>query len=165
MLNYKAGLALFTLLFSTWAYGEVDAKECEKQLEKLLLTSVNCNLHIKAEALKKITTVTNGMVKDAACSIPLKFEKAQVYGSWIKTNSVNLPRLQIQCQLDGPQGDTLSVTTFIQPACDLKKGKDWSCLINMSGTQGLGVLGPILETQINENQMLKNEMAKFLTSL
>lgn len=159
-------LCLLLLVISKGIFAEEkrpQVESCEQQFNKLLLTTVECVYQVKPDSLKQIMTYTQGTIKDAACSVPLKFAKSQVYGEWIKDGVVRLPKLTVQCHLTGAADQKLPVTTYIQPLC--KKAKDWNCTINMSGTQGLGMLGGILETQINENAVLKNEMKKFLNGL
>jgi len=163
--NFLKFVVLKALLLPFIAVADVNSRDCEKQLENLLATSVSCTLDIRPDSLKEIVSVANGIVKDASCRIPLNFEKSAVYGRWIKENSVNLPRLKVVCLLISTTEETLAVNSYIQPACSRAAGQDWKCSINMSGTEGLGVLGAILETQVNNSEGLKAKMKQFLTSM
>jgi len=101
------------------------------------------------------------LLKSASCLVPLKFNKADVYGAWIKTNAVNLPNFTIGCNVKDAEGKELKLTTQVKPSC-LQKNKKWLCNINMSNTAGLGFLGQIFENYINTNLELKAEMSQFL---
>ena len=162
---FRLFLVFVVMLSPRWALAEITATECEQQFEKLLLTSVDCSLEVRPDSLEQIVSFTSGALKDAACVIPLKFEKSEVYGKWISKDLIDLPKLQVQCHLLGLNQETYSVTTYIQPACSRIKEQEWGCSINMSGTAGLGVLGPLLEAQVNESNALKSEMRNFLISM
>lgn len=164
-IKLKNLLAIVFLSCPILAFSGVNSSDCEKQFRKLLNTSVSCALEVRSEALKDIVSFTGGMVKDASCRIPLIFEKSDIYGKWIKRESLNLPKLQVQCLLTSANAEVLAVNSYIQPACSRTKGKDWACNINMSGTQGMGVLGAMLETQVNNSDALKADMKQFLSSM
>lgn len=169
MRKITTGLLLIICSFCAHAWAakgkSIGYEECEKQFNKLLQTQVDCALEIKPDALEQIISLTQGVVKDAACVIPLQFPKADVYGQWIKEQELKLPKLQVQCHLTGSNDQKIPVNTLIEPRCVKAKNKDWQCSINMSGTQGLGVLGGVLETQVNQSQIIKDEMKKFLKTL
>lgn len=160
-------LSLCFLLLSNCALSATkgaDISQCEKQMLKILSTTLDCNIELQPDTLDEIVEFTGGAIQNLHCSIPLRANKSAIYNHWITQNMVALPTLPVHCKITGAQDNKFTAMAKIRPVCK-KIAKEWSCQINMSDIQGLGFLGKPLEAYVNTNQTLLTEMSKHLTQL
>lgn len=141
-----------------------DTSECEKQMQRVLSTDLNCAITLKPESLKEVVTFTSGAIEEMRCDITLKAKKSDIYNHWIKNNVVAMPTLPVYCNIIGAQNNRFTATANIRPNCQ-KQAKEWACQINMSNVQGLGFLGKAMETYVNTNQALLSAMNKHMNDL
>ena len=151
------------------ALADVESEECLQQMEDLTRTSVACEIRLDLDepARKELMFQTNNVLSNVECAMPLAFPKSDIYGGWITDGQIALPNLHVLCQLVGTvQGieQRTPVQTNFMPICT-KQEADWRCEVNMHGTEGIGVLVRPLERTVNENEEMKEEMARFLRSL
>jgi hypothetical protein len=105
---------------------DVDARICQAQLAVLLRPDVECVVEIRAgkNALGSAPQVLQTLLSGAACRIPLKFKKSQVYGEWITDNAAKFPTFLVNCGLaSGAQSDQFSASVRID--C-IRSGNAWA---------------------------------------
>ncbi|VUD62606.1 hypothetical protein TDB9533_03075 [Thalassocella blandensis] len=149
---------------TTKVNSNADTSECEKQMQRVLSTRLDCTIKLKPESLKEVVTFTSGAIEEMRCDIPLRAKKSDIYNHWIKDSIVAMPSLPVHCNIRGAQDNTFTATANIRPSCE-KKAQEWFCQINMSNVQGLGFLGKALETYVNTNQTLISTMNKHMNDL
>ena len=170
MLEKRCKILWFTVVYLNFAainaYAYVDGSECQRQTKQMLRTDLDCIIQFGPDSNEKTKLInqTQGVISDFICAMPLIFEKSQIYNTWIKPGLIKLPSLNITCTLFGINNEPLEVSSAFQPMCE-KKSNIWSCDLNMSKTQGLGILGRILENYINKEPSLKKEMGEALEGL
>lgn len=154
-------LTLNALCLTSAVWANADGEQCYNQMKEALRTDVNCVISFGSASEEEVMSNTQGVFKNYICRMPMQFPKSDIYGSWIKQNSISLPTLQLNCDLNAVTGEVLKASAKIRPSCK-KVQAAWLCDINMSETVGLGVLGHIIENHVNNNQKIKTEFGSLL---
>ena len=141
---------------------DVDARICQAQLAALLRPDVDCVVEIRAgkNALGSAPQVLQTMLSGAACRVPLKFRKSQVYGEWITDNAAKFPLFLVNCGLSsGAQSDQFSASVRID--CT-RSGDAWACVPLLQDVKGLGILGRQLENYVSNDAGIRAALTKAL---
>ena len=144
----------------------VDGDECQGQMEDIFATEVNCTLVLGLDSTDKqrLSRMTQGIISDVLCVLPLNFPKSRIYDEFITKDLITLPRLQVTCTVFAGSNEPLEVTSAFSPNCR-RDDKAWACEPNMANTAGLGVLGRLLENYVNNDRKLKGEMGRAIERL
>lgn len=161
-LLYRVTLTSFCL--NSVVLANVEGDQCQRQMDEILRTEVNCVISFGPTSEAEVVSSTKGVFRNYACSMPVKFPKSDIYGSWIKPDSIVLPTLQLNCDLNATTGEMLKASAKVQPSCK-KDQSSWLCDINMSETDGLGVLGRVIENYVNNDTKIKKEFGDSLSKL
>lgn len=157
-------LIINAICFNGIAWENVEIEQCRKQIDKVFLPEVNCIIHFGSISESEMKSNTNGFFKSYTCNIPVKFQKSEIYGSWIKSDSISFPKLKLNCIINSATGEVLEASAKAKPSCKRNK-ETWLCEINMSDTEGLGVLGRIIENNINNDKRIKDKLGESLGKL
>jgi hypothetical protein len=139
---------------------EVDARVCESQARMIVQTTIDCTVALKAspDALPSAPAELRPLLSQLACTIPLKFDKAQIYGVWITTTGAKIPAIPFACHF-GTEGVQLAGSVKVD--CSQSGGR-WGCAPTLSGVSGIGFLGRVLEAYINNSAELKSALTNAL---
>ena len=139
----------------------IQADQCTQQIENWVRPDVDCVAMIRFVADASIPALLQPILNGSSCTVPLKFQKKDVYNTWIQANSVKVPKLSVTCVLGTTGLAAAQFQTMVSPACERKPDR-WMCTPGISDTIGLGVLGTILEAYVNSDAGIIASMNKAL---
>ena len=139
-----------------------DVTECREQAQAFARLDVDCTLVITARQgdLDRAPAFLRALIADLECQIPLKFDKAEVYGGWITDNRVNPPPIRVDCTV--LEGAGLGRISGIFDADCVRLDGQWACYPGLSDVTGLGPLGSVVEEFVNDEGLLGRFLAKQL---
>ncbi|WP_017446544.1 hypothetical protein [Gayadomonas joobiniege] len=161
---YFISASLSSIVTASEKAVELAFDNCQTQMERIFKTQVDCTVQYDAMQNKEVSAILAPFASSLNCKLPLKFNKKEVYGNWIQENLISLPKLAMQCQLTGKQGEVFSLTSNIKPVCDNASGR-WLCNLNVHNTQGLGALGEILQNALNKNTNIQEYLGRQVASM
>lgn len=139
---------------------KVDAVKCEKQLEQFARTDIDCAVSARVDdaTLGDVPDGVRGLVVDLVCTLPISAPKADVYGKWIRTDTVSLPRTKLSCS---KRGGDLKFDLVFDIQCTKSQG-DWRCPEPVAGVDRIGVMGTAFANYLNRDGVLPQALERLL---
>lgn len=170
MMSYRLLIAA-VLALVCWTGGaeaqqnRFDVAECREQAQAFARLDIDCVLIIRASEkdLAQAPVYLQALMGALECQVPLKFEKAKVYGVWITKDRVNPPPIKVTCRmLSGP--DIGELSGVFDADCVRSQG-EWTCYPGLREVVGFGPLGTVVEDFVNNDptfpRFLAKQLAKF----
>ncbi len=150
--------------YSNYIQADVDASLCINDFKKPAQLNIECLISIYSgqNDLPALQKSSNGAITYVMCSLPLKFEKKDVYGKFITDKGINFPDINVTCILNND--DQQKISTTFAPSCALKEGSASECSINMKNTNGIGIIGKIIENHMNTDSSIREGLRKWLNN-
>ncbi len=158
--------ALTVLTMTAVAHADVDLRECEAQLRRVLDVDMSCTIGFvaKGPVRQTIQQATGGAIEDVTCRLPIVGRKSDIYNSWITRDRVAPPPLPLTCHLATGQGAerVLSpLSTEVDIGCR-RQTEGWQCNLALRGTRDAGVLGQLLEAIVSGNPAVQRSLGEAL---